>query len=45
MRALAGQMALGELTLIVLSWPDPAIMSACRGVGQILTATDYMRET
>jgi uncharacterized protein (DUF58 family) len=45
MRALAGQQALGELTLIVLSWPDPAVMSACQGVGQIIMAPDYMRET
>jgi uncharacterized protein (DUF58 family) len=46
MLALAGQMVPGELTLIVLSWPDPAVMSACRGVGRIIMATDYMvRET
>ncbi len=42
MRALAGQVAAGELTLIVLSWPDPAMMAACRGAGHIIMATDYM---
>jgi len=46
MLALAGQTVPGELTLIVLSWPDPAVMSACRGVGRFIMATDYMvRET
>ncbi len=42
MLALAGQTVPGELTLIVLSWPDPAVMSACRGVGRVIMAPDYI---
>jgi uncharacterized protein (DUF58 family) len=45
MRTLVGQTVRGELTLVVLSWPDPAVMSAFRGTGQILMATDHTRET
>jgi uncharacterized protein (DUF58 family) len=46
MLALAGQTVPGELTLIVLSWPDPAVISACRGGGRIIMVADYMvRET
>lgn len=44
-RALAGWPASGAMTLIVLSWPDPAVMSACAGVGRILLATDLTRST
>ncbi len=44
LHALIGQMAPDELALIVLSWPDRAVLSACRGAGQILMATDYTRE-
>lgn len=44
-RALAGRVDSGAITLIVLSWPDPAVMSACAGAGRIMLATDFMRET
>ena len=42
MRALAGQTVPGEFTLIVLSWPDPAVISACRTAGRIIMATEHM---
>ena len=39
--ALAKGAAFGELTLVVLSWPDPEAASVCRGASRILMATDY----
>jgi uncharacterized protein (DUF58 family) len=43
MRALMEQAVPGELTLVVLSWPDPAVLSACSGgAGRIIMAADYM---
>jgi uncharacterized protein (DUF58 family) len=40
MRALPG-----ESVFVVLSWPDPAVLSACAGnPGRIIMAADYMRE-
>ena len=39
--ALPKRAAFGELTLVVLSWPDPEASSVCRGVSRILMATDY----
>jgi len=45
MLVLIGQTVPGELMLVVLSWPDPAVRSACAGMGRIIMAPDYMRET
>ena len=39
--ALPRREAFGELTLVVLSWPDPEASSVCRGVSRILMATAY----
>lgn len=39
--ALPGETTSGELTLVILSWPDPAVSSVCRGVSRIILATDY----
>jgi uncharacterized protein (DUF58 family) len=39
--ALSKGAVFGELTLVVLSWPDPEASSVCRGVSRILMATDY----
>ncbi len=45
MERLLGQPVPGELMLVVLSWPDPAVLSACRGgAGRVLMATDYVRQ-
>jgi uncharacterized protein (DUF58 family) len=39
--ALPQWAASGEPTLVVLAWPDPEALSACRGVTRVLMATDY----
>jgi hypothetical protein len=44
-RKLAERPASAGLALLVLSWPDPAIMSACAGAGRIVWATDCLSET
>jgi uncharacterized protein (DUF58 family) len=45
MQALIRQTVPGELMLIVLSWPDPAVLSVCAGSpGRIIMAADYLRE-
>jgi uncharacterized protein (DUF58 family) len=42
---LIGQTVPGEMLLVVLSWPDPAILSACgERNGQVIMAADYVRE-
>jgi uncharacterized protein (DUF58 family) len=45
LRSPAGRAAPDELMLIVLSWRDPAALSAFGGFGRILMAPDYMGGT
>jgi uncharacterized protein (DUF58 family) len=43
--ALAGQAAPGELMLVVMSWADPAVLSACGATARVIMAADYMRQS
>ena len=35
---LGGRTTLGELTIVVLPWPDPRLMAVCRGVSLVVKA-------
>ncbi len=37
-RALANRTARGELTIVVMPWPDPVVESLCRGVSRLVPA-------
>lgn len=40
-RTLGERTMLGELTIAVLSWPDPKMTAACRGVSRVVLASEY----
>ena len=38
LRALGDRTARGELTIVVMSWQDPAVEAACRGASRLVPA-------
>ena len=38
LRTLGGRTARGELTIVVMPWPDPAVEAACRGASRLVPA-------
>lgn len=38
LRTLGDRTARGELTIVVMSWPDPAVEAACRGASRLVRA-------
>jgi hypothetical protein len=40
-RTLGDRTARGEITMVVLPWPDPALEHACGGASRVIRAWDW----